>query len=106
MVLPADSNFSRALSSKRSTALAMGVILLGRFGLCHARAGGYVVHQHAEKTEEREGAEHWFKQPLPHRVAPRDLRIFRQVAITLWIGSVVKYIDYVRPADRLWIVNS
>src|SRR5271157_2178664 len=101
-----DSKLSRALSSKRSTALAIGALLPWRFGLGHTRARSYVVRNHAEKTEERESAEYGLKEPLPYRVAPRDLRICRQVAVALGIGGVVEHVDHVRPADGLRIVDA
>src|SRR5208282_6723140 len=84
----------------------IGAILFRRFGLCHARAGGYVVNEHAEKTEQSESSEHGLEEPLPHRVAPRDLRIFRQVAVALGIGGVVEHVDDMGAADGLGIVDA
>ena len=60
----------------------------------------------AEKTEQGERAEHGLEQPLPHCVAPRDLRIAGQAAVALGIGGVVEYIDHVSPADGLRIVDA
>src|ERR1019366_2997826 len=109
VVWPTCSKLSRALSSKRPIApldVDIGGILCWRFRLGPARAGGYVVQDDAEKTEQSEGSEHGFKEPLPHGVAPRDLRIAGQVAVALGIGGVVEYVDHMGSADGLRIVDA
>ena len=101
-------NFRRASSSKRSIApLAMGrissrtanALILRRFRLRQARASGYIVREHAQKSEERERAEHRFEEPFPDRIAPRNGRILRQAAVALGIGGVVQNIDNMGSAD-------
>src|ERR1039458_2579765 len=99
VVWPTCSKLSRALSSKRPIApldVDIGGILCWRFRLGPARAGGYVVQDDAEKTEQSEGSEHGFKEPLPHGVAPRDLRIAGQVAVALGIGGMLIGYIYLR----------
>src|SRR5208282_1788156 len=110
------SKLWRALWSRRSTALdvdrdidldiGIGAILCRWFRLGPARAGGYVVQDDAEKTEQGEGSEHGLEEPLPHRVAPRDLRIAGQAAVAFGIGGVVQYVDHVSSADGLRIVDA
>src|ERR1022692_281773 len=62
VVRPADSKLSRALLSKRSTALevctGIGAILFRRFRLRPTWAGGHVVGKHAEQSEQGKRAEH------------------------------------------------
>src|SRR5438309_320610 len=111
VVWPTDSKLSRALSSKRSMAplgvdIGIGPILFRRFGLRYARTVSHMMEDNADSSEQCESAEHGFEKPLPHRVSPGDLRILRQVTVALGIGRVVEYVDYMRPADGLWIVNS
>src|SRR5712692_10634122 len=110
VVWPTDSKLSRALSSKRSTALdvdiGIGPILFRRFGLRYARTVSHVMEDNADSSEQREGSEHGFEKPLPHCVSPGDLRIFRQAAVALGIGGVVEYVDHMRPADGLRIVDA
>src|SRR5712691_4308622 len=107
VVWPTDSKLLRALSSKRSTApLAIWAILFRRFGLRYARTVRHVMEDNADSSEQCEGSEHGFEKPLPHCVRPGDLRIFRQAAIALGIGRVVEYIDHMRSADGLRIVDT
>src|SRR6266853_5085866 len=111
VVWPTDSKLSRALSSKRSMAplgvdIGIGAILFRWFGLRYARTVSHVMEDNADCSEQCEGCEHGFEKPLPHCVSPGDLRIFRKVTVAFGIGGVVEYVDYMRPADGLWIVNS
>src|SRR5208337_4831739 len=105
------SKFWRTLSSKRSTALAIPVLLsrlLGtrRLGLRPARPNGHVMQENAYHAKQSDRSQNRFKQPLPHRIAPGDLRILGQTAIALGIGGVVEHIDDVRAADGLRIVDA
>src|ERR1700686_1516977 len=84
----------------------IGAILFRRFGLSQAWARSYVVHQHAEKTEQGKSAEHGFEKPLPNRIAPGNCRILRQVAVAFGIGGVVEHVDHMRPADGLRIIDA
>src|ERR1039457_894535 len=109
VVWPTCSKLSRALSSKRPIApldVDIGGILCWRFRLGPARAGGYVVEDDAQKTEQSTGSEHGSKEPLPPGVAPRDLRIAGQVAVALGIGGIVEYVDHMGSADGLRIVDA
>src|SRR5271163_1347735 len=112
VVRPACSMVARALSSKCSMArLDMGLLLLGRFKLrrfrlWQARAVGHVVKEDPETAEQGEGAEHRFGQPFPPCVAPRNRRIFREVAVALGVSGVVEYVDDVGSADGLGIVDA
>src|SRR6266403_772870 len=109
VVWPTDSKLSRALSSKRSMApldVDIGAILFRWFGLRYARTVRHVMEDNADGSEQCEGSEHGFEQPLPHCVRPGDLRIFRQVTVAFGIGRVVEYVDYMRPANRLRIVDA
>src|SRR5258708_2708316 len=111
VVWPTDSKLSRALSSKRSMAplgvdIGIGPIFFRWFGLRYARTVSYVMEDNADGSEQCEGSEHGFEQPLPHRVSPGDLRIFRKVTVALGIGGVVEYVDNMRSAYRLRIVDA
>src|SRR5260370_41625026 len=110
VVWPTDSKLSRALSSKRSTALdvdvGIGAILFRRLGLRHARAGGYMMEENADSSEQCEGSEHGLEEPLPDRIGPRDLRIFWQTAVALGIGGIMEYVDRMGSAYGLRIVNA
>src|SRR6266478_6385861 len=109
VVWPTDSKLSRALSSKRSMApldVDICAILFRWFGLRYARTVSHVMEDNADSSEQCEGSEHGFEKPLPHCVRPGDLRIFRQAAIALGIGRVVEYIDHMRSADGLRIVDT
>src|ERR1700722_13856 len=96
----------RAFSSKRSTAVDIGVLLLRRFGLRPARTDRHIVQGHAQKSEHGECAQHRLEQPLPHRVAPGNDGILRQAPIALGIGRVVQNINHMRSANRLRIVDA
>src|ERR1035441_3647538 len=109
VVWPTCSKLWRALSSKRPIApldVDIGGILCWRFRLGPARAGGHVVKDDAQKTEQGESAEHGFEEPLPHRVAPRDLGIAWQTPVALGIGGIVEYVDHMGSADELRIVDA
>src|SRR6266403_2763028 len=109
VVWPTDSKLSRALSSKRSMApldVDIGAILFRRFGLRYARTVSHVMEDNADGSEQCEGSEHGFEKPLPHRVSPGDPRIFRKVTVALGIGGVVEYVDNMRSAYRLRIVDA
>src|SRR5579872_807107 len=94
----------RAFSSKRSTAVDIGILLLRRFGLGPARTDRYIVQSHAQKSEHGECAKHGLEQPLPHRVAQGNDWILRQSPVAFGIGRVVQNIDHMRSANRLRIV--
>src|ERR1700680_502477 len=100
------SKTRRAFSSNRSTAVAIGALLLWRFGLRFARSDSYVVQAHAQKSEHRECSKHRLGQPLPYRVAPGNHWILRQSSVALGIGRVVQDINDVCAPDRLRIVDA
>src|ERR1039458_1148827 len=100
------SKARRARSSKRSTAVAIGALLLRRFRLRSARTDGYVVQANSQKPEQSESPEHGLEQPLPHCVAPGNHRILRQPAIAFRIGCVMQDVNDVRTTNRLWIVDA
>src|SRR5580700_126334 len=99
------SKARRAFSSKRSTAVDIGVLLLRRFGLRPARTDRYIMQGHAQKSEHRECPKHRLEQPLPHRVAPGNDGILRQSSITFRVSRIVQNINHMRSADRLRIVD-
>src|SRR6266446_4027010 len=86
--------------------IVIGAILFRWFGLRYARTVSHVMEDNADCSEQCEACEHGFEKPLPHRVSPGDLRIFRQVTVTLGIGGVVEYVDNMRSAYRLRIVDA
>src|SRR5579862_3220271 len=96
----------RAFSSKRSTAVDIGILLLRRFGLRPARTDRYIVQSHAQKSEHGECAKHGLEQPLPHRVAPGNDGILRQTPVAFGIGGVVQNINHMRSANRLRVVDA
>src|SRR6266404_5111813 len=111
VVWPTDSKLSRALSSKRSMApldvdIWISPILFRRFGLRYARTVRHVMEDNADGSEQCEACEHGFEKPLPHRVSPGDLWIFRKVTVALGIGGVVEHVDNMRSAYRLRIVDA
>src|ERR1700731_300470 len=100
------SKARRAFSSNLSTAVAIGALLLWRFGLRPARTDPYIVQGYAQKSEHGECAKHGLEQPLPHRVAPGDHRILRQSSVALRVGRIMQDINDVRSANRLRIVDA
>src|SRR5208282_1336228 len=81
-------------------------IFFGWLGLGHAGAIGDVMKEDAEAAEQSEGSDHRFEEPLPPGVAPRDRRIFREIAVALGVGGVVENVDDVGSADGLGIVDA
>src|SRR5579864_6531214 len=64
------------------------------------------MQKDSEATEQRQGAQYRLGQPFPNGVAPRNLRVFGKPAIALGISRIVQYIDDVRAANRLRIIDA
>jgi hypothetical protein len=77
-----------------------------RFGLRDARAGRYVMGEHAEEAEQREGTENGLEEPLPDGVAPGNSRILGEASVALGIGGVVEHIDDMGSTDGGRVVDA